>query len=186
MINPVQISQLKNNVVYLWVLKSTAALVSMIPVTFGRTAVIYAKQLIAFLPSLFMVAITVITMLFQAWTHSLQKKKDTKIESLEDRLKDEKKERKMLQRSSELLLECVKGLQKKLDSEVICRKNFERKQMKVSEEYKQKAESCEEKLNSLKNSYIKAIKSMESDLEKNAKFHSLRSAGSSGDVLKAF
>ena len=65
---------------------------------------------------------------------------DTKIESLEDRLKDEKKERKMLQRSSELLLECVKGLQKKLDSEVICRKNFERKQMKVSEEYKQKAE----------------------------------------------
>ena len=161
-----------------------------------------------------MVAITVITMLFQAWTHSLQKKKgkrqftpqirtfiDTKIESLEDRLKDEKKERKMLQRSSELLLECVKGLQKKLDSEVICRKNFERKQMKVSEEYKQKAErlvletlqhvlnpffSCEEKLNSLKNSYIKAIKSMESDLQKNAKFHSLRAAGSSGDVLKAF
>ncbi|CAG5090241.1 Oidioi.mRNA.OKI2018_I69.PAR.g12520.t1.cds [Oikopleura dioica] len=185
MINPVQLSQLKNNVVYLWILKTTAALVTMIPVTAGRTAVIYAKQIIAFLPSLFMVAITVLTMLYQSWTHSLAKKKEVKITELEEKLKEEKKERKMLQRSSELLLDCVKGLQKKLDSEVICRKNFERKQLKKQEEYKHEADNHKEQLNSLKNVLKETILGMEDEIKSTNKFNSLRTSGSSGDAIRA-
>ena len=41
-------------------------------------------------------------------------------------IEDEKDERLMLQRSSELLMECVKTLQKKLDTEIVTRRTYQR------------------------------------------------------------
>ena len=48
------------------------------------------------------------------------------VNRLQQCIEDEKDERLMLQRSSELLMECVKTLQKKLDTEIVTRRTYQR------------------------------------------------------------
>jgi len=55
-------------------------------------------------------------------------------------MKGEQNERQILQKSSEILMECIKGLQRKLDTEIICRKSYQREADKQKEVYEEKVE----------------------------------------------
>ena len=59
--------------------------------------------------------------------------KKEEIERLEICIKEEQSERQLLQRSSELLMDCVKTLQKKLDAEVVTRRCYQRESQKENE-----------------------------------------------------
>lgn len=58
-------------------------------------------------------------------------------------MKGEQNERQILQKSSEILMECIKGLQRKLDTEIICRKSYQREADKQKEVYEEKVEKQE-------------------------------------------
>ena len=66
---------------------------------------------------------------------------DEKIEKLEQLMKGEQNERQTLQKSSEILMECIKGLQRKLDTEIICRKSYQREADKQKDVYSKKVEA---------------------------------------------
>ena len=55
-------------------------------------------------------------------------------------MKGEQNERQTLQKSSEILMECIKGLQRKLDTEIICRKSYQREADKQKQIHEQKVE----------------------------------------------
>jgi hypothetical protein len=68
------------------------------------------------------------------------KEEDNQIKRLEEIMKGEQSERQMLQKSSEILMDCIKGLQRKLDTEIICRKAYQKEAHKEKVIYTEKVE----------------------------------------------
>ena len=96
-----------------------------------------AKTLIGTLPFVWIGILSVLTVVMQGFigkylfgSKKIQKERadahQVEVNRLQQCIEDEKDERLMLQRSSELLMECVKTLQKKLDTEIVTRRTYQR------------------------------------------------------------
>ena len=89
-----------------------------------------AKYLIAVLPIVYLGIISLMSLLAQygvgAWlVYNRIENKQKEIDQLKVKLNGETKERVLLQRSAELLMECIKTLTKKLDTEIVSRRTHQ-------------------------------------------------------------
>ena len=93
--------------------------------------------MIGTLPFVWIGVLSVLTVVMQGFigkyllgSKKIQKERSdahqVEVDRLQQCIEDEKDERLMLQRSSELLMECVKTLQKKLDTEIVTRRTYQR------------------------------------------------------------
>ena len=137
--------QIKNNAVYYCFLKGVVYVIQHLPQSYGKYILIRydskvkivsyysifsAKYLIAVLPIVYLGIISLMSLLAQygvgAWlVYNRIESKQKEIDQLKVKLNGETKERILLQRSAELLMECIKTLTKKLDTEIVSRRTHQ-------------------------------------------------------------
>merc|ERR1711862_42528 len=116
--------EIKANVAYFYFLRGLLYLLRILPTTYSKYILISAKTLIGTLPFVWIGILSVLTVVMQGFigkylfgSKKIQKERadahQVEVNRLQQCIEDEKDERLMLQRSSELLMECVKTLQKK-------------------------------------------------------------------------
>jgi len=131
------IVEIKANVAYFYFLRGLLYLLRILPTTYSKYILISAKTLIGTLPFVWIGILSVLTVVMQGFigkylfgSKKIQKERadahQVEVNRLQQCIEDEKDERLMLQRSSELLMECVKTLQKKLDTEIVTRRTYQR------------------------------------------------------------
>merc|ERR1712235_27535 len=165
------IVEIKANVAYFYFLRGLLYLLRILPTTYSKYILISAKTLIGTLPFVWIGVLSVLTVVMQGFIgkYLLGSKKihkersdahQVEVNRLQQCIEDEKDERLMLQRSSELLMECVKTLQKKLDTEIVTRRTYQR-----DTENEKKIDSIETRLDKLKLNLKKGILGMDKVLQ---------------------
>lgn len=138
--------QIKNNAVYYCFLKGVVYIIQTIPQSYGHYVLVRysissflrtnyffyssAKYIIAVLPFVYLAIMSVVSLLAQysigAWlVYNKIEKKQNEVDELRAQLESESNERVILQRSAELLMECIKTLTKKLDTEIVSRRTHQ-------------------------------------------------------------
>merc|ERR1712212_1111274 len=111
--------EIKANVAYFYFLRGLLYLLRILPTTYSKYILISAKTLIGTLPFVWIGVLSIFTVVMQGFIgkYVLKTKKSIvngkdahqmEVDRLQQSIEDEKDERLMLQRSSELLMECVK------------------------------------------------------------------------------
>merc|ERR1712157_548131 len=119
--------QVRNSTVYYLFLKGVLYIIQNIPTSCSKYVAISAKYFIAALPLIYAGFISLMSIAAQhsisVWlVFSKLKSKQRQINGLKEKLDGEINERAVLHKSSELLMECIKTLQKKLDDEIVTRR----------------------------------------------------------------
>merc|ERR1712147_503441 len=166
--------EIKANVAYFYFLRGLLYLLRILPTTYSKYILISAKTMIGTLPFVWIGILSVLTVFMQGFigkylfgSKKAQKERadahQIEVNRLQQRIEDEKDERLMLHRSSELLMECVKTLQKKLDTEIVTRRTNQRDNEKKIQT--KKIDSIETRLDKLKLNLKKGILGMDKVLQ---------------------
>merc|ERR1711917_212194 len=166
--------EIKANVAYFYFLRGLLYLLRILPTTYSKYILISAKTLIGTLPFVWIGILSVLTVVMQGFigkylfgSKKIQKERadahQVEVNRLQQCIEDEKDERLMLQRSSELLMEYVKTLQKKLDTEIVTRRTYQRETKKKIQT--KKIDSIESRLDKLKLNLKKGILGMDKVLQ---------------------
>merc|ERR1712189_1873 len=162
--------QIKNNAVYYCFLKGVVYVIQHLPQSYGKYILISAKYLIAVLPIVYLGIMSLMSLLAQygvgAWlVYNRIESKQKEIDQLKVKLNGETKERILLQRSAELLMECIKTLTKKLDTEIVSRRTHQYETEKDKQLQLKKIECIETKVERLKSNLKKGIFGMDKALQ---------------------
>merc|ERR1719370_616100 len=168
--------EIKANVAYFYFLRGLLYILRILPTTYSKYILISAKTLIGTLPFVWIGILSVLTVVMQGFigkylfgSKKIQKERadahQVEVNRLQQCIEDEKDERLMLQRSSELLMECVKTLQKKLDTEIVTRRTYQRDTENEKKIQTKKIDSIETRLDKLKLNLKKGILGMDKVLQ---------------------
>merc|ERR1712168_753958 len=162
--------QIKNNAVYYCFLKGVVYIIQTIPQSYGHYVLLSAKYIIAVLPFVYLAIMSVVSLLAQysigAWlVYNKIEKKQNEVDELKAQLEIESNERVILQRSAELLMECIKTLTKKLDTEIVSRRTHQCETEKDKQLQLKKIECIETKVERLKSNLKKGIFGMDKALQ---------------------
>merc|ERR1711970_1564430 len=168
--------EIKANAAYFYFLRGLLYLLRILPTTYSKYILISAKALIGTLPFVWIGMLSVLTVVMQGiigrylrGSQNSQKKRSeahqVEVNRLQECIAAEKDERLMLQRSSELLMECVKTLQKKLDTEIVTRRTYQRDTENEKKIQTKKIDSIETRLDKLKGNLKKGILGMDKVLQ---------------------
>merc|ERR1719190_99323 len=160
--------QIQYNLVYFYFLKGLLYLVKTVPPKYGKWILKGAKMVVGVFPAITVLMVSFASVVIQRYfTQEIEpaekpvNEEENQIKRLEDVIAQESEERKSLSKSSQILMDCIKSIQRKLDDEISCRKAHQIKSEKEKVFYHEKIERIDDRLNFIKGSLKKGILGMD-------------------------
>merc|ERR1719190_280969 len=160
--------QIQYNLVYFYFLKGLLYLVKTVPPKYGKWILKGAKMVVGVFPAITVLMVSFASVVIQRYfTQEIEpaekpvNEEENQIKKLEDVIAQESEERKSLSKSSQILMDCIKSIQRKLDDEISCRKAHQIKSEKEKVFYHDKIERIDDRLNFIKGSLKKGILGMD-------------------------
>merc|ERR1711917_119512 len=160
----------QTNTVYYCFLKGVLYLIQHLPDTYGKYILISAKQFIALLPVLYLAVSSLVALFIhykvgKSFAYKRLSQKQHEFVDIRQKLTEDEDERAIMKRSTELLMDCVRTLEEKLETEIVTRKVQQKESDKERSVQIKKIQSIEAKVDKLRSNLKQGMIGMDKVLQ---------------------